>query len=82
FVTLAAMTAGHFLINIGPVDSSVPFTVAALCMALAILPVGLTRRRQPEPVEAAHTGFALLYGRSRSAFAGALLSGLVVGSFW
>lgn len=82
FITLSAMTAGQFLINVGPVSSSVPFTVAALCMALAILPVGLTRRIAPEPVESTHTGFRLLLQRSRSAFAGALLSGLVTGSFW
>ncbi len=82
FITLSAMTAGQFLINVGPVASSVPFTVAALCMALAILPVGLTRRMAPEPVEPTQTGFKLLFQRSRSAFAGALLSGLVAGSFW
>ncbi len=82
FITLAAMTAGQFMINVGPVSSSVPFTVAALCMALAILPVSMTRRMQPEPVESPRVGFTLLYSRSRSAFAGALLSGLVVGSFW
>lgn len=82
FITLTAMTAGQFLINVGPVSSSVPFTVAALCMALAILPVGLTRRSAPQPVESTQTGFTLLFTRSRSAFAGALLSGLVTGSFW
>lgn len=82
FITLIAMSAGQFLINVGPVSSSVPFTVAALCLALAILPVGLTRRMAPEPVEATHTGFKLLFNRSRTAFAGALLSGLVAGSFW
>lgn len=81
-ITLTAMTAGQFLINVGPVSSAVPFTVAALCMALAILPVSMTRRMAPEPVEPTSTGFRLLFQRSRSAFAGALLSGLVTGSFW
>jgi MFS family permease len=82
FITLSAMTGGQFLINVGPVSSATPFTVAALCMALAILPVGLTRRMAPQPVEPTQTGFKLLYSRSQSAFAGALLSGLVTGSFW
>lgn len=81
-ITLTAMTGGQFLINVGPVSSSTPFTVAALCMALAILPVGVTRRMAPEPVEPTQTGFRLLFQRSRSAFAGGLLSGLVTGSFW
>lgn len=30
FVTLSAMMGGQFLINVGPVESSLPFTVAAL----------------------------------------------------
>lgn len=82
FITLSSMTGGQFLINVGPVDTAIPFMVAALCMALAIIPVGLTRRLAPEPVAPTSTGFSLLFQRSRSAFAGALLSGLVAGSFW
>ncbi len=82
FITLSSMAGGQFLINVGPVDTSIPFTVAALCMALAIIPIGLTRRMAPVPVAPTHTGFLLLFRRSRSAFAGTLLSGLVVGSFW
>jgi MFS family permease len=82
FVTLTAMLGGQFLINVGPVESSLPFTVAALFLALAILPVGLTRRIAPAPVESTAIRFPRLYQLSHSAFAGALLSGLVVGSFW
>lgn len=82
FVTLMGMLGGQFLINVGPADSSTPFSVAAIFLALAILPVGLTRRMAPTPVEPTQFRFGLLYQRSRSAFAGALLSGLVAGSFW
>ncbi|TDG15779.1 MFS transporter [Seongchinamella unica] len=82
FITLLAMTAGQFLINVGPVDSSLPYTLAAVFIALAIIPVGLTRRIIPSPVQQTQSGFSLLYSRSQTAFAGALLSGLVMGSFW
>lgn len=82
FITLSAMTAGQLLINVGPVSGPVPFMVAALFIALAILPVGLTRRLAPEPMAATRPRFGLLYRRSQSAFAGALVAGLVVGSFW
>jgi MFS family permease len=51
-------------------------------MALAIIPVGLTRRIIPSPVQQTDSGFRLLYNRSHTAFTGALLSGLVMGSFW
>ncbi|MEZ5554943.1 MFS transporter [Haliea sp.] len=82
FIILAAMALGQVLINVGPVDSATPFILAAIFMALAIVPVGLTSRLAPAPIESTRIRFNLLYRRSRAAFAGTLLSGLVVGSFW
>lgn len=82
FITLVAMAAGQFLINVGPIESSIPFTVAAVFLALAIIPVGLTRSMIPTPVTSTRGGLGLLYHRSHSATLGALLSGLVMGSFW
>jgi MFS family permease len=82
FILLMSMALGQALINVGPVESATPFTLAAVFLVLAIVPVGLTRRLAPAPLETTRIRFGLLYRRSRSAFAGALLSGLVVGSFW
>jgi MFS family permease len=82
FVTLSAMMLGQLLINVGPITSSTPFMLAAMFMALAIVPIGITRKMAPAPVASARASFRLLYQRSRSAFSAALLSGLVVGSFW
>ena len=82
FIILAAMALGQILINVGPADSATPFILAAIFMALAIVPVGLTSRLAPAPIESTRIRFNLLYRRSRAAFAGTLLSGLVVGSFW
>lgn len=82
FIILVSMAVGQLLINIGPASSSIPFTLAAIFLALAIVPVGLTSRLAPAPVAATRVSFRLLYRRSRTAFAGTLLSGLVVGSFW
>lgn len=82
FIILASMAFGQVLINVGPADSSTPFTLAAIFMALAIVPVGLTSRLAPAPLKATSFRFNLLYRRSRSAFAGTVLSGLIVGSFW
>lgn len=81
-IVLSSMMAGQFLINIGPADSAAPFTLTAVFLALAIIPVSLTSRMQPAPIESKSVNFGLLYHRSRPAFFGALLSGLVVGSFW
>ena len=82
FILLLSMALGQALINVGPVTSATPFMLAAVFLALAIIPVGLTRRMAPAPLESRRIRFNLLYQRSRTAFAGALLSGLVVGSFW
>jgi MFS family permease len=82
FVTLSSMTLGQLLINVGPITSSTPFMLSAVFVALAIIPIGMTRKMAPAPVESARASFRLLFNRSRSAFAAALLSGLVAGSFW
>lgn len=82
FIILTAMTAGQFLINVGPVDSSSPFTLAAIFVAAAIIPISLTSRMGPPPVATKKLRFRLLYDLSKSGFFGAVLSGLVVGSFW
>ena len=82
FVTLSSMTLGQLLINVGPITSSTPFMLSAMFVALAIIPIGMTRKMAPAPVESARASFRLLYNRSRSAFSAALLSGFVAGSFW
>ncbi|PLW82326.1 MFS transporter [Kineobactrum sediminis] len=82
FIILGSMAMGQILINVGSADSSTPFTLAAIFMALAIVPVGLTSRLAPAPVESTRIRLGLLYHRSRTAFAGTLLSGFVVGGFW
>ncbi len=81
-ITLTAMTLGQLLINVGPISSSTPFTLSVIFLALAIIPIGMTRKIAPTPVEVTRFRLTALYHRSHSAFAGAILSGVVVGSFW
>ncbi len=82
FLVLAAMSAGQFLINLAPLSSSKPFIIAAILVALAIVPVSMTRSLAPAPVRSTRSSFRLLYKRSHTAFAGGLISGVVMGSFW
>ena len=82
FLVLSSMAAGQLLLNVSSIEAAVPFVLAAIFMSLSIVPVGLTRSLAPAPIEATRVGFKVLYQRSRPAFAGAMLSGLVVGSFW
>ncbi len=82
FLTLAAITLGQFLVNLTPADSSKPFILAGILIALAVVPVSLTKSLAPAPVPSTKLSFTLLYKRSHTAFAGGLLSGIVMGSFW
>jgi len=49
---------------------------------VSVIPVGMTRKLAPAPVEPTRASFTRLFRRSHTAFAGALLSGAVTGSFW
>ena len=82
FLVLAAMTLGQFLINVAPVEGSRGFMLAAILVTLAIVPVSMTKSLAPAPVPSTRLSFSLLYRRSRTAFAGGLISGIVMGTFW
>ncbi|MDG0979235.1 MAG: MFS transporter [Halieaceae bacterium] len=82
FVVLVAMAFGQFLLSLMPISTATPIIVAAMLIAMAIVPVGLTRQLAPAPMASTRVSFGLLYRRSKVAFAGALMSGLVTGSFW
>jgi MFS family permease len=82
FVVLVAMAFGQFLLSLMPISTATPIIAAAMLIAMAIVPVGLTRQLAPAPMASTRVSFGLLYRRSKVAFAGALMSGLVTGSFW
>ncbi|QHJ87395.1 MFS transporter [Aequoribacter fuscus] len=82
FVVLMAMALGQFLLSWMPISTATPIIAAAMLIAMAIVPVGLTRQLAPAPMATTRVSFGLLYRRSKVAFAGALMSGLVTGSFW
>ena len=82
FLVLSSITVGQFLINLAPIGSSTLFIATGMLICLAIIPVALTKSLAPAPVPSTKLSFSLLYRRSRTAFAGALISGIVMGSFW
>jgi len=82
FIVLGAMALGQFIIGAVVVDSSLPFILASIFIALSIVPLGLSDTNPPDSVHPARLDFALLYRRSKTAFAGTMLTGVVVGSFW
>jgi MFS family permease len=82
FLVLLSMAAGQQLVNAAPVAGSTPFMILAALVALSVIPVGMTRRLAPAPIESTRSRIRLLFSRSPLAVVGALLSGAVTGGFW
>lgn len=82
FLVLVGMAMGQLLVNASPISSATPFMLVAMVVAVSVIPVGMTRKMAPAPVEPTRVSFTRLYQRSHTAFAGAVLSGIVSGSFW
>ncbi len=58
------------------------FAVASVLVSLASVPLLMSRREQPQPIEESHFNIGLLYRNSPSGMLGTLASGLANGSFW
>ena len=82
FLVLTGMAVGQLLVNASPLESATPFMLVAMIIALSVIPVGMTRRLAPAPLAPTRVSFRRLYQRSHTAFVGALLAGIVSGSFW
>lgn len=81
-VVLAAMAAGQGILGLTYGDAAQVFAVISILIGCAIIPVSLTSSLAPAPVPATRIDFMKLYRRSHTAFAGALGSGVVIGTFW
>ncbi|MDC3015290.1 MFS transporter [Luminiphilus sp.] len=81
-IVLISMAVGQYLLGLTEANPLYPFILVSLLAGLAIVPVSLTRSLAPAPVPATRFDFLKLYRRSHTAFAGALGSGVVMGSFW
>ncbi|HEY0719713.1 MAG TPA: MFS transporter [Gammaproteobacteria bacterium] len=80
--TLVALAAGQYLIIAGEVTSVRPFALAAIFLALALVPVAVTRIDQPLAVAAPHLSLRTLYAVAPLGAVGALFAGIATGAFW
>jgi MFS family permease len=80
-VNLGALALAQQMLRIGG-QPFVLFTVVALLLCAATLPVVTTRQRQPALQPAPRLRLRRLFAAAPSAGAGALLSGLAMGAFW
>lgn len=81
-ITLAALASGQQLLRLAPVESFVLFSLAAILVCAAMLPVAATRMVQPVLQPAERVSIGRLVRFVPAAAAGALFSGVAIGTFW
>lgn len=80
--TLIAMATGQYLILVGEITSLTPFALTAVFLALALVPVALTRMGQPVAMAVQRLSLRTLFITAPLGAAGALFAGLATGAFW
>lgn len=81
-LTLVAMGLGQFLVLAGDVLGFVPLGLVSILLSLALVPVALTRTREPRAVQAPSLGLRHLYAVSGIATVGSFASGMLNGAFF
>lgn len=73
---------GQLLINVGEPASFVPFSLAAVLLTLALIPLSLTRMDAPVIEQHERLSFFTLARESFTGVSGALICGVMIGSFY
>jgi MFS family permease len=81
-INLTAIAIGQYLVVIQGTAGMGSFALAAILFCLGLLPIALTPLRQPEPIQTPKLSLRKLFRAAPTGVAGALGSGLVLGSFW
>lgn len=81
-VNLGALAVGQLLFGQSDPLRFVPFSVVAILICLAILPITASRMVQPQLPAVPRLALLTLYRTAPAATGGAVLSGLAMGAFW
>jgi MFS family permease len=81
-VNLGSLALAQQLLHWGDPGQHVLFSLAALSICAAVMPVAATRLAQPHVEDVHSIGLRTLYARAPVACAAALLSGFSQGAFW
>ena len=73
---------GQLIVNVGDPAGFVPFTLAAILLTLALIPLSLTRMEAPAIEQSERLSFFTLARESSSGVAGALICGVLIGAFY
>jgi len=81
-ISLTVVALGQLMINISEPGSFILFSLAAILVSLAAVPISLTRASSPAPVQTIKIRIGYLYRLSPVGIIGALLVGAQHGAFW
>lgn len=81
-VNLGALALAQQLLHLGSPADFLLFACAAMLVSISLVPITLTRIRQPEVTRVPRLTVATMFRKAPVAVAGALLSGLAMGAFW
>ena len=81
-INLVALAIGQQLLRVASPESFALFSLAAILVCAAMLPVTATRMAQPVLLEAERLGVRRMFRLAPAASAGAFFSGVTVGVFW
>lgn len=76
------VAVGQQLLNLSPQAPGNLFSLAAILISLAIIPVSLTLSLAPTPIHTVHIDLVKVWRLSHVGLLGAFVAGLVTGSFW
>ncbi len=81
-VFYSSVAGGQLLINVGEPSSFTPFSLAAVLLTVALIPLALTRMEAPAVEAIERLSFFTLARESFTGVSGALTCGVLIGSFY
>lgn len=81
-LNLVMVMCGQQLFSLGNLDDTLLFSLAAIFISIAIIPVSLTRSAAPTAVNQVKVNMFKVWEHSHIALIGAIVAGLVTGAFW
>ncbi len=81
-VNLVALAIAQQLLRFGTPEDFLLFAIAAMLISVSLVPITLTRIKQPDIHPVPPLKVSTMYRNAPVAVAGAVLSGLAMGAFW
>jgi MFS family permease len=81
-LNLVMVMCGQQLFSLGHLEDTLLFSLAAILISIAIIPVSLTRSAAPAAVHQVKINMIKVWQHSHIALIGAVVAGLVTGAFW